>query len=94
MLLLMINMGWGLYFPINGSSAGIKILNCPFVWHLGSVASFVRLKSVSCFCRMGEGWGKRLGKENSLAASRRFLTQIGFVKECTFESCGSGACFL
>lgn len=72
MLLLLINMGWGLYFPIRGGSADIKIVNYSFVGHLGFVASFVWLKSGSFFFRMGKEWGRRLGKEHWLVASRCF----------------------
>ena len=41
--------GVGLYFPIHGGSADIKIVNYSFVGHLGFVASFVWLKSGSFF---------------------------------------------
>lgn len=65
MLFLLINMGWGLYFPIHGGSADIKIVNYSFVGHLGFVASFVWLKSGSFFLewvKNGEGgWEKRIG---------------------------------
>ena len=35
MLLLMINVGQKLYFPIHGSSANVRMLDCPLFGSLG-----------------------------------------------------------